>query len=124
MRSSFVIGSIPAEVRTMSDLPPRLGDLIDDYCPRCRLLLNHAIASMVGNQVAKVICQTCLSEHAYMDGKEAKKKKTPRETLFDQVLAKAAPVTSADPPAAEKKKPGVEARYITRHKSKPPRNKR
>jgi hypothetical protein len=108
----------------MSNLPPRLGDLIDDYCPRCRLLLNHAVASMVENQVAKVICQTCLSEHAYMDGKEAKKKKTPRETLFDQVLAKAAPVTAADPALVEKKKPAAEARYITRHKSKPPLKKR
>ncbi len=108
----------------MSDLPPRLGDLIDDYCPRCRLLLNHAIASMVGSQVAKVICQTCLSEHAYMDGKEAKKKKTPRETLFDQVLAKAAPDSTPDPAPLEKKKPPVEARYITRHKTRPPKGKR
>lgn len=108
----------------MSDLPPRLGDLIDDYCPRCRLLLNHAIASMVGNQVAKVICQTCLSEHPYMDGREAKKKKSPRETLFDQVLAKAGPVTAADPSPVEKKKPAVEARYISRHKTKPTSGKK
>lgn len=108
----------------MSDLPPRLGDLIDDYCPRCRLLLNHAVASMVGTQVAKVICQTCLSEHAYMDGKEAKKKKTPRETLFDQMLAKAAPVAEADPAPDEKKPPAVEARYISRHKTRPARTKK
>jgi hypothetical protein len=107
----------------MNGSPPRLGDLVDDYCPRCRLLLNHAVASMVGNQVAKVICQTCLSEHAYMDGKEAKKKKTPRETLFDQVLAKAAPVSANDPEPVEKKKPAVEARYITRHKARPPKGK-
>jgi hypothetical protein len=103
----------------MSDLPPRLGDLIDDYCPRCRLLLNHAVASMVETQVAKVICQTCLSEHAYLDGKESKKKKTPRETLFDQVLAKAAPADEADPAPDEKKKPAVEARYTARHKTRP-----
>ena len=108
----------------MSDLPPRLGDLIDDYCPRCRLLLNHAVASMVGTQVAKVICQTCLSEHAYMDGKESKRKKTPRETLFDQVVAKAAPAAEADPNPAEKKKPAVETRYVTRHKTKPRSNKK
>ena len=71
----------------------RLGDLIDDYCPRCRLLLNHAVASKVGDQVAKVICQTCLSEHAYLHEKEPQKKKPGggRETLFDQVLGKVAP---------------------------------
>jgi hypothetical protein len=124
MRSLIVIRLKTFEVHEMSDIPPRLGDLIDDYCPRCRLLLNHAIASMVRNQVAKVICQTCLSEHPYLDGKESKKKKTPRETLFDQVLAKAAPVSTPDPPEAEKKKPAAEARYTSRHKGKPTRKKR
>lgn len=105
----------------MNQSIPRLGDLIDDYCPRCRLLLNHAVASMVEQQVAKVICQTCLSEHAYLDGKEGKKKKTPRETLFDQVLAKAAPVVPVVPPAIEKKKPAARrlTGYIARNKSKP-----
>ena len=115
-------GHTISEVLPMNGAVPRLGDLIDDYCPRCRLLLNHAVASMVGDQVAKVICQTCLSEHAYLDGKEAKKKKTPRETLFDQVLAKAEP--NADPAPAEKKKPAVEARYIARHKTRPARTKK
>ena len=47
----------------MSENQRRLGDLIDDYCPRCRLLLNHAIASMVDLEVAKVICQTCDTVH-------------------------------------------------------------
>jgi hypothetical protein len=103
---------------------PRLGDLIDDYCPRCRLLLNHAVASMVGDQVAKVICQTCLSEHAYLDGKEGKKKKTPRETLFDQVLAKVAPDGVLETVPVEKKKPAAPARYIARHKNKPVAKKR
>ncbi|MEJ2008321.1 MAG: hypothetical protein P8Z30_09245 [Acidobacteriota bacterium] len=41
---------------------PRLGDLIDDYCPRCKRLMNHAIASFVGDKVVKVICRTCHSE--------------------------------------------------------------
>ncbi len=108
----------------MNGAVPRLGDLIDDYCPRCRLLLNHAVASMVGDQVAKVICQTCLSEHAYMDGKEGKKKKSPRETLFDQVLAKVTPDGAATAAPVEKKKPAAPARYISRHKTKPGSKKR
>ena len=112
------------EVLPMNGAVPRLGDLIDDYCPRCRLLLNHAVASMVGDQVAKVICQTCLSEHAYLDGKEGKKKKTPRETLFDQVLAKVAPDGAATAAPVEKKKPAAPARYISRHKTKPGSKKR
>lgn len=110
----------------MEGAPLRLGDLIDDYCPRCRLLLNHAIASMVGDQVAKVICQTCLSEHAYLHSKEPPKKKAGkgRETLFDQVLAKTGAAESSSPLPAPKKKPAQEARYISRHKNKPPRGKR
>jgi hypothetical protein len=108
----------------MNGLPPRLGDLVDDYCPRCKLLLNHAIASMMEGKVAKVICQTCLSEHAFMHGKE-RKKPPARTTLFDQVLADAAPDEPAPAePAPAKKKPAHVARYITRHKGKPPKKAR
>lgn len=109
----------------MNGAPPRLGDRIDDYCPRCRLLLNHAIASLVGNQVAKVICQTCLSEHAYLHAKEAKKKAGGgRETLFDQVLAGSGATDAPDPPPkVPKKKPSTSARYVSRHKGKRPRKK-
>lgn len=106
----------------MSGPPLRLGDLIDDYCPRCKLLLNHAVASMVESQVAKVICQTCLSEHAYMHGKD-RKKPPGRTTLFDQVLAGAAPPETPDP-APPKKQPDHVARYISRHKGKPSKKAR
>ncbi len=114
----------------MTDLGKRLGDLIDDYCPRCRLLLNHAIASMVDGQVVKVICQTCFSEHPYRHGEGGKKKPpNPRATLFDQVVAKlpapAAPDPPPVPPASPPKKRSMNpARYISRHKGKPPHSKR
>lgn len=114
----------------------RLGDEIDDYCPRCKLLLNHAVASMMGSDVVKVVCQTCHSEHPYKNGVVPPKKKSgPRATLMDQVLAKVAPA-AADPapaePAAEseepaepprKKRAAAPARYITRHATRPPRGK-
>lgn len=100
----------------------RLGDLIDDYCLRCKLLLNHAIASMMDGQVVKVICQTCFTEHAYRRGEGGKKKPSnPRSTLFDQVLANASPAETVDPAPAAKKKTAEPARYITRHKTRPPR---
>jgi len=120
----------------MTEPPLRLGDLIDDYCPRCRHLLNHAIASMIDGQVVKVICQTCYSEHAYQHGQGGKKKTGPRSTLFDQVLAKVSPAAPApvaappppkkraappEPPSA-KKKVAPPARYISRHKIRPPRS--
>jgi hypothetical protein len=111
----------------MDGAPPRLGDLIDDYCPRCRLLLNHAVASLVGDQVAKVICQTCLSEHAYLHEKEPQKKKPGggRETLFDQVLAKVSPAEEEDdPPPEPKKKTTVAANTRTLRKAKPSKSKK
>ena len=80
----------------MSDREMRLGDLVEDYCARCRLVLDHAVASMVGAQVAKVICRTCYTEHVFHHGQAGKKTSNPRATLFDQVLAKASPSEEGD----------------------------
>lgn len=120
----------------------RLGDEIDDYCPRCKLLLNHAVASMMGSEVVKVVCQTCHSEHPFKNAVVPPKKKSgPRATLMDQVLAKGAPIPPApvasEPIAeevpleseeaqepAKKKRVATPARYITRHATRPPRGKR
>lgn len=123
----------------MVDPIPRLGDLIDDYCPRCRLLLNHAVASLVDGKVVKVVCQTCHSEHPYKHAEvPVKKKKPARATLFGQVLAKAAPDAGEEeaepapeeppsptpPPTEKKKRVSPPARYISRHKTRPPRGSR
>jgi hypothetical protein len=118
----------------MTVLLLRLGDEIDDYCPRCKLLLNHAVASMVGSSVVKVVCQTCHSEHPYKNALIPPKKKSgPRAALMDQVLAKVAPAaaesgaveTPSEPgegaEPAKKKRVGVPARYISRHTTRPPR---
>jgi hypothetical protein len=107
----------------------RLGDTIDDYCPRCRLLLNHAVASLVGSQVVKVVCQTCHSEHPYRHAElPPKKKPSSRAALFDQVLMKTSSSPEPEAPAEEaapvepdppkKKKVAARARYISRHRSK------
>jgi hypothetical protein len=107
----------------MNEQGLRLGDLLDDYCLRCRHLLNHAVASMMNGQVVKVICQSCYTEHAYQHGEGGKKKANSRTTLFDQVLAK---FSSSDvPPAPDvPKKSAAEARSITRHKGNAPRGKK
>ena len=103
----------------------RLGDLIDDHCPRCRRLLDHAVASMMNGQVVKVICQTCYTEHAFHHGEGGKKKSGPRSTLFDQVLSKVSPgeVVEEPEPPAPNKKPAAPARPISKHKGKTPREK-
>jgi hypothetical protein len=43
----------------------RLGDVIDDYCVKCRRLTNHSIVSLVEDQAAKVRCRTCYHDHDY-----------------------------------------------------------
>jgi hypothetical protein len=117
----------------MTEPTPRLGDVIDDYCPRCRLLLNHAVASLVNGQVVKVICQTCHSEHPFRHAEVPQKKKpSPRAKLFMESLSKAAPASApgasalkspvSEPQAVKKKRAAAPARYISRHKTKPPRS--
>lgn len=106
----------------MAEQALRLGDLIDDYCPRCKLLLNHAIASMMDGQAVKVICKTCYTEHAFRHGEGGKKKTPAGMTLFEQVLSSAAPASpnpSVEPSAPEKKKHAAPARYISRRKERP-----
>jgi hypothetical protein len=44
---------------------PRLGDVIDDFCIKCRRLTNHSIVSVVEAQAAKVRCRTCYHDHDY-----------------------------------------------------------
>jgi hypothetical protein len=84
----------------MPDRPLRLGDVIDDYCPRCRLLLNHDIASMAGPEVAKVTCRTCYNTHDYRHAQvptRRKSKKDDTKSLMDQVLA-SLPLPQTPPP--------------------------
>jgi hypothetical protein len=87
----------------MAERPLRLGDVIDDYCPRCRLLLNHDIASMSssGADVAKVTCRTCHNIHDYRHAQvppRRKGKKADAKSLMDQVLA-SMPAPPGPPPA-------------------------
>ena len=66
----------------------RLGDILDDYCPRERRVTNHAIVAMVEEDVKQTRCTTCDAEHVYKGGKVPRRKKS--ETtgkLYKQVLA-------------------------------------
>jgi len=44
---------------------PRLGDDIDDFCVRCKRVMNHNIVSVVSGAPAKVRCRTCHSDHDF-----------------------------------------------------------
>ena len=62
----------------------RLGDVLDDYCTACRLLMNHAVVGMVKDKIKKVRCQTCMLEHSYRFGRLPKKRDT-KAALYKKV---------------------------------------
>ena len=66
----------------------RLGDILDDYCPRERRLTNHAVVAMIEEDVKQTRCTTCDTEHPYKGGKIPKRrKKETTATLYKEVLA-------------------------------------
>src|SRR5216684_1856464 len=75
----------------MQQRQPRLGDILDDYCPRERRVTNHAVVAMLGNDVKQTRCTTCDAEHEYKHAKvprQRRKNETPA-ALYSQVLANA-----------------------------------
>ena len=66
----------------------RLGDILDDYCPRERRLANHTIVAMVGDDIRLTRCTTCDTEHPYKGGKvpRLRKKKSSVQEAYDEVL--------------------------------------
>lgn len=78
----------------MSDF--RLGDIIDDFCVKCRRLTNHAIVSLVDHDPAKVRCRTCYHDHDYRhEQAPPSKKDLKKQELFNEVLSAAAPTPAA-----------------------------
>src|SRR5215470_31029 len=67
----------------------RLGDILDDYCPRERRVTNHAVVAMIGSDVKQTRCTTCDAEHEYKHARvprQRRKAETPA-ALYSQVLA-------------------------------------
>lgn len=46
-------------------MPVRLGDDIDDFCVKCKRVMNHLVVSIVSEGPAKVRCKTCYSDHDF-----------------------------------------------------------
>lgn len=88
----------------MTDRPPRLGDVLDDYCPRCRLLLNHDVASLYSGAVAKVTCRTCHNTHDFRHAQVPTRRKKAggldKQKLMEEVLAGMGRPPAGPPPAA------------------------
>src|SRR5438552_9682534 len=73
----------------MQQRQPRLGDILDDYCPRERRITNHAVVAMIGSDVKQTRCSTCDTEHEYKHGKvpRQRRKQDAPAALYSQVLA-------------------------------------
>jgi hypothetical protein len=56
----------------------RLGDVLDDYCPRERRITNHAVVAMIDDTVKQTRCTTCDAEHEYKEARvpAARRRKT------------------------------------------------
>ena len=74
----------------------RLGDDIDDFCVRCKRVMNHAVVSILKDEPAKVRCRTCHSDHDYRHEQAPPPKVDARKAaLFQEVLKKVNPDAAA-----------------------------
>ncbi len=74
----------------------RLGDDIDDFCVRCKRVMNHNVVSVLDGQAAKVRCRTCHSDHDFRHEQAPPPKVDARKAaLFQEVLKKVAPADAA-----------------------------
>jgi hypothetical protein len=81
----------------------RLGDILDDYCPRERRVTNHAIVAMVGTDVKQTRCTTCDAEHEY------KRAIVPRQRRKPETPAALSVQTAAGPKRVAHETPPVGA---------------
>jgi hypothetical protein len=86
----------------------RLGDILDDYCPRERRVTNHAVVAMVEEDVKQTRCTTCDAEHVYKGGKAPRRRKKDAGTaLYQEVLAGMPETVEPVPPVARAVPPPV-----------------
>ena len=84
----------------MDQRPLRLGDILDDYCPRERRVTNHAVVAMIEDEVKQTRCTTCDAEHVYKGARVPKRRKKDSPAgLYKEVLA-GMPETESTPALA------------------------
>ena len=85
----------------MQQRQPRLGDILDDYCPRERRLTNHVVVAMIGDAVKQTRCTTCDADHEYKHAAiPRQRKKAEESSLYSQVLAGVTPKKIPPAPGA------------------------
>lgn len=67
----------------MEQRPLRLGDIVDDYCPRERRVTNHAVVAIVEDAIRQTRCTTCDAEHIFKGGREPRRRKSADMPSFE-----------------------------------------
>jgi hypothetical protein len=84
----------------MEQRPLRLGDIVDDYCPRERRITNHAIVAIVEDAIRQTRCSTCDTEHVYKHAREPLRRRKDAPAAEPAVGARAAPAETAETTAS------------------------
>ena len=89
----------------------RLGDDIDDFCVRCKRVMNHAVVSVINAEPAKVRCRTCHSDHDFRHEQPPPPKVDARkQALFNEVLKTVDPTATPEAEPADGAVSAPEAR--------------
>ena len=67
----------------MEQRRPRLGDIVDDYCPRERRVTNHAVVAMIEDKVKQTRCTTCDADHDYKHARIPPQRKKKEASALD-----------------------------------------
>ena len=92
----------------MQQRRPRLGDILDDYCPRERRVTNHAVVAIVDDDVKQTRCTTCDAEHEYRQAKTPAPRRTKSSAALTEAADGAKPVLAVPRPLAEPERAAVE----------------
>src|SRR6187397_2044148 len=77
----------------MQQRRPRLGDVLDDHCPRERRVTNHVVVAMIEDDVKQTRCSTCDADHEYKQARVP----SPRRSKAVPALADGAESFEAKP---------------------------
>lgn len=87
----------------MEQRPLRLGDIVDDYCPRERRVTNHVIVALVEDGIRQTRCSTCDTEHVFKAARLPRRKPKDGDVPAgtDPVAAEAATAGAPAAPAGD-----------------------
>ncbi len=103
----------------------KVGDIVDDYCPRERRVTDHAIVAMIDDTIRQTRCAACESEHPYKEARTPKpRRKAAPGALYDEVLANVTdnptPVAPPAEPAPDRDVPAPAAAEAAAGPDAPP----